>query len=280
MRWWCSALDAPWEWTWQPYPGVWLFALSLLGVYGVALAARWQRTRQPPATRGQGVCFTLGVLVLWTVTDWPLGPLGSGYLLSVHTVKFIAYTMVAPPLLLAGTPVWLAWAALGPPGALRAARWLTHPVSALAVYNLVLVLSHWPAVIETLNRSQGGTFARDLLWLAAGLLLWWPVVSPLPALPALSYPKQVVYLMAQTVVPAGPVAFLTFATYPIYALYELAPRVWGLPASTDQQIAGLTMKTVGGFLLAGWITVRFFQWSRAAKAGEPSLSDRVAAPPR
>ena len=36
-------------------------------------------------------------LGLWLATDWPLGLLGSGYLLSVHTTLYLIYTMVAAP---------------------------------------------------------------------------------------------------------------------------------------------------------------------------------------
>lgn len=57
-----------------------------------------------------------------------------------------------------------------------------------------------------------------------------------------------------------PAAFLTFADYPIYAVYELAPRMSGLSAAEDQQLAGLVMKIVGGFTLFGTASVLFFRW--------------------
>ena len=31
MQWWCAAQGVPWRWAWQAYPGVWLFALALVG---------------------------------------------------------------------------------------------------------------------------------------------------------------------------------------------------------------------------------------------------------
>ena len=52
--------------------------------------------------------FALGMAGLWAASDWPLGTLGAGYLLSVHTVLYIIYTMVAAPLLVLGLPPWMA----------------------------------------------------------------------------------------------------------------------------------------------------------------------------
>ena len=36
----------------------------------------------------------------------------------------------------------------------------------------------------------------------------------------------------------------------------------GIGITTDQQLAGLVMKLIGGIYLWVWIATRFFQWSR------------------
>ncbi len=68
------------------------------------------------------------------------------------------------------------------------------------------------------------------------------------------------FLLLNVFIPTVPAAFLTFADYPIYALYELAPRASGLSANDDQQLAGLIMKIAGGFIIFGTASVLFFRW--------------------
>ena len=45
-------------------------------------------------------------------------------------------------------------------------------------------------------------------------------------------------------------------------MYATFPRIWGIGALTDQLIAGLIMKLVGGAILWTVITVVFFRWHR------------------
>ena len=54
----------------------------------------------------------------------------------------------------------------------------------------------------------------------------------------------------------------TFGHVPLYPVYGTFPRIWGISVMTDQMIAGLTMKIVGGAILWTVITVVFFRWAR------------------
>ena len=268
MTWWCSAQGTPWTWTWQPYPGVWLLTAILL--LGYAIAVKMLRPpERPPARVSERLSFLAGVVLLWSATDWPIGPLGAGYLVSVHTAQYIVITMAAAPLLLHGLPRWLLRAPLRSPAAGRSMRILSRPLVAFLVFNVVLVATHLPAVVDGLKATQLGSFAIDMAWLVAGLVFWWQVLGPVPELQPLSYPGRIVFLLLNVFVPTVPAAFLTFADYPIYAVYELAPRIGGISATQDQQLAGLTMKIVGGFIIFGTASVLFFKWYRAEERATP-----------
>jgi putative membrane protein len=52
----------------------------------------------------------------------------------------------------------------------------------------------------------------------------------------------------------------------LYDSYAEAPRIWALSAATDQMIAGLIMKIVGGLLLWTVIAVMFFRWNAKEEA--------------
>lgn len=266
MTWWCSARGTPWDWSWQAYPGVWLLVAALAGFYV------WQRLRVPTGehARRRTLSFVLGVVVLWIASDWPLGPLGAGYLVSIHACQYLLFSMAAPPLLLYGLPPAMLRSWVQRPWMRGPARALTRPLVAFAVFNVVLVATHLPAVVDSVKVTQLGSFAVDMAWLGAGLLFWWQVLGPLPELAPMSYPGRIVFLLANVFVPTVPASFLTFADYPIYAVYELAPRVSGLTATQDQQLAGLTMKIVGGLWIFGTASVLFFRWYRAEERPEPA----------
>ncbi|MGA8038768.1 MAG: cytochrome c oxidase assembly protein, partial [Acidimicrobiia bacterium] len=72
-----------------------------------------------------------------------------------------------------------------------------------------------------------------------------------------------IYLVLATgMVAIIPASFLTFTSTPVYATYELAPRIGSLTALEDQQIAGIVMKI--GTIPVTWTTMAVL-WFRHAK---------------
>ncbi len=275
MRWWCSALDAPWAWQWQAYPGVWLFVLAIAGAYAWAvrcLEPSRLASDDRPTTRRDVLLFLLGLLALWIATDWPLGALAAGYLLSVKTVQYLLLAYVAPGLMLLGIPRWLLRRLLRGRVAFRVAKALSRPLLPLALANGVLVATHLPVVVDGVSGSQLGTFLLDLAVIGSGLVFWWPALALLPELGPLSYGARIGYLGLNVFVPTVPASFFTFSQYPIYALYELAPRVGGISAVADQRAAGMVMKLAGGALLFGTMSVMFFRWYRKEAAADPDAA--------
>lgn len=271
MTWWCAARDVAWTWEWQPYPGVWLFVLGLAAGFYLLLrrlAPRHAPAGTPPLPRAQAAWFTLGIVFLWIATDWPVGALGAGYLLSIHTAQWILYTLVVPPFLLLGVPAWVPLAAPEASRTGRLLRVLARPIVALLITDAILLATHLPPVVDGFRRSQLGSFAVDVAWLAGGLVMWWPILAPNPAVSRVSYPWKIGYLFISTIVPVIPAAFMTYADYPLYALYELAPRVHGIGALADQQAAGLLMKAAADPIIWFAMAVLFFRWQRVEEAAD------------
>lgn len=261
MTWWCSAQGAEWTWTWRPYVGVWLMVAVLIAIR--LLAKKPREAAESDVPSGRMSVYVLGVLVLWVGADWPIGPLGAGYLLSVHTVQYILFAFVAPPLLISGTPKWWLRRMIEPRWTFHIAWVMARPLVAFSFFNVVLLATHLPSVVDGMTVSQIGSFVVDMSWLAAGLVFWWQIIGPLPELEPMHYPGRLVFLIANVFIPTVPAAFLTFAKYPIYSLYELAPPMAGLSAVEDQQVAGLIMKIIGGFIVFGTASVLFFKWAKA-----------------
>ncbi|HEX6939216.1 MAG TPA: cytochrome c oxidase assembly protein [Longimicrobiales bacterium] len=298
FQWWCSAQTAAWEWTWRPYPGVWLF-LALLAL-GYRALLRRARDRGPVGA-ARIASFAGGIACLWLALDWPIGALGAGYLASVHMIQFLLIGLIAPPLLLWGIPPAAFGAAAGAPGPAptkaaaesprngespdaprearsaraRALRLLTHPIVAIIVFNILVGTTHAPAVTDTLMASQLGSFAIDVAWLGGALLFWWPMVAAAPARPYFHDLLKIAYITGQAILMTPVFVYLTFSPHPVYAVYELAPPVAGIEPLADQRVAGLMMKIVGGLILMGAVTILFFRWAR--RAGDDPAALQAAA---
>ena len=260
---------SPWAWT--PHPDVWLLIVVLGGGYAYAVRRIGPRRVGPGQRAASGAqigAFGAGLTALWVGADWPVHDLAEGYLYSVHMVQHLLFTLLAPPLLLLGTPAWLAREILQPPAVFRVVRYLARPVPALAAFNALLVITHWPALVDFTLRSEPAHFAAHAAIFSTALLMWCPVVGPLPEFRLQSPPAQMLYLFLQSIVPTVPASFLVFAERPIYRFYESVPRLWGLSAGEDQRIAGLLMKLGGGLLLWTVITVVFFRWLAAEEESD------------
>ena len=102
------------------------------------------------------------------------------------------------------------------------------------LFNGVLFFSHWPAVVELSVTSELAHFGLHVLLVGSALVMWWPIVSPLPEMPPLPAPGQMLYLFLESLAPTVPASFLTFGTRPLYPVYATFPRIWGIGVLTDQ----------------------------------------------
>jgi len=269
VTWWCAASTDPWSWSPRAYPGIWLFMGLLL--VGYVLAWRLAPAVDSPTDRNRRWAFLGGWAVLWLSTDWPLGSLGAGYLATAHMTQYVLYTMAAAPLLVLGLPEWMLRRVLSKLRASRLVSLLARPLVAGLVFNVVLISTHAPITVDNLRTSQVGSFALDVAWLVSGLLLWLPVCGPLAELKP-SLPVRGVYLfLAAGLVPMVPGGFLTFSETPLYAVYELAPRVNGFDALDDQQAAGAIMKIGNLPLLWPVLAGLFVRWANQDRDATPKV---------
>lgn len=257
--------------TWRSYPDVWLLMVVLIGGYFYLihrLAAGRVPEGQRPVTRRQASLYLVGVGLLWVGSDWPMHDLSENYLFSFHMIQHMLFTLVAPGFLLAGVPKWLLRTILSPPKLMAVVRFVTKPLIALLIFNLVVAVTHWPALVNLSIRSEPAHFGLHVVIVASALIMWWPVITPLNEFSRLSDPAKMLYLFAQSILPTVPASFLTFADSPLYSAYAALPRLWGISAVTDQMVAGLIMKIGGGLILWSVIAVIFFRWYAREEGGE------------
>ena len=271
MQFWCSARDTAWTWQWQAIYGVWLFVALI-----AFLMVRWNRAGAKYAGTSPTPFHPLaiiGLLVLWLALDWPIGALGAGYLASVHMLQFLLIALVAPPLLLHGISRDALAMVMSERSKFAAlVRRLTAPLAALILFNVVVLVTHLPVVVDGMMtpsagpvRAQLGAMVIDIAWLVAGILFWWPIVHTLPERKRFPPPLRMLYMMVGLMfspVMFGLVGFLVYSETPLYGIYELAPPFPGLSSRDDHQLAGTAMSIGGAAIAFVAISIIFFNWSK------------------
>lgn len=254
---------------WQPHPEVWVLVLGLAGLYWYAMRAIGPKVvpaGQPVATRSQKRWFAIGILLLWFSADWPMHDIAEEYLYSVHMFQHMLLAFFIPPVMLLATPEWLARLVVdgGPVG-----RWflkLARPVPAAVIFNAVQLLTHWSVVVNGSVENGLLHYGLHTIVVVTAFAVWMPVVSPIPELRT-TIPAQCIHLFLMSIVPTVPAAWLALADGVLYDAYDRVERLWGIPVTTDQQLAGLTMKLGGSAFLWTVIVVLFFRWTGGQDRG-------------
>ena len=268
LQWWCSASGTPWTWSWQAYPGVWLFVALL--AWGYWRLAYGTPERAAERTPGRTASAVAGLALVWLALDWPVGALGGGYLASVHMVQYLVLALYAPPLLVNGLTPAAEAAFARRPAVAAAGRRLMQPVVAAVIFVGVLLATHAPRVTDTLMVTQAGSFLIDALWLFSGLLFWWPIVGTPPGRRPLAPVFKIGQIFLGTVWHTPLAMWMMLADFPLYATYELAPPIPELTPVMDQQIASGLMLLAGGLFTLGAISTVFFRWHGLAEERGPA----------
>jgi putative membrane protein len=241
------------------YLGAWLARRRSINMGG--------RDRPPKPPWHLPLMFFGGLLALVVALNGPLHDLSDYYLFSAHMVQHLVLTLVVPPLLLAGTPAWMADAVLRaltrrrPLGALIGV--LMRPLPALACYAVALIGWHLPGPYNTALETHAWHVVEHVLLIATAVLGWWPILSPATVAPALPYGGQLLYLfvfgMPMTVVAA----FVTGAEHVLYPFYAAAPRIFDITPLTDQRLGGVIMWVPAAVIPVLVFSLVFFRWVAA-----------------
>ena len=158
------------------------------------------------------------------------------------------------------------------------ARFLTKPIVCFTIFNLVIAGWHLPVFYNAAMANHNIHILEHLMFMAAAVLMWWPILSQLPELPRLSYPGQMLYCFLM-IIPMSIVAvYISMAEQVLYPAYSSAPRISSLSPLDDQLLGGLIMWVPGGMIFIIIMTVIFFKW--AARGEDDSASAQVDWKPR
>jgi putative membrane protein len=236
-----------------------------VALLGAAYVTAWRMSgeRVPPA---RAVAFLAALASVVAALVGPIHDLAERGLFSAHMIQHLLLTLVAPPLLLAGTPPFMADALLRPllarPATRRLLRTLTSPLVALGAWSVALFVWHLPGPYAAALGSHAVHFTQHATLTATALLAWWPVASPARVLPPLPYAAQILYLfvfgMPMTIVAA----MITGAEHVLYPLESAAVATAVTPLQ-DQRLGGVLMWVPAGIVPLVAFTAVFFRWVAA-----------------
>ena len=247
-------------WRFQFHPEVWLLIIGLIVafVYTVRVLGPKVAPEGKIISRRQITTFTVMILLLWLASDWPMHDIAEEYLYSVHMVQHMVISYIVPPLALLATPEWLFRLLIGKGRTYKVVRFLTRPVVGVLVYNITLMITHIPQIV---NRSAAGGplhYSLHVLIVTTSLMFWVPVCGPIREW-RMSDGAKMIYLFGTSLIPTIPAGWLTFAEGAVYKHYDTIVRVGGISVLSDQQAAGGIMKLGGSTLMWAIIIYIFFK---------------------
>ncbi|HEX8694487.1 MAG TPA: cytochrome c oxidase assembly protein [Longimicrobium sp.] len=248
---------------WRVYPSF-MAGWLLLGAAYFLLVGPF-RHRFPgsrPARPRQVASFVFAWAAMFLSLQGPLHELSDYFLFSAHMVQHLVLILLMPPFLLASVPDWMLRPAVRVKWVGKAARLLTLPLVAFTLNNAIFLAWHFPGPYDLMMREHGVHVGMHLTIMVTGVIMWWPVMSPLPELPRIAPPLQMIYLFLAGIPMMLSAALITFAGTPLYRWYVEAPRVFPLTPLEDQRLGGVIMWVPGGLVLWIAITFVYFRWTQ------------------
>jgi putative membrane protein len=237
---------------------------TVVGLVAIGCIYLWRgraATPEMPLSGWRKLSFFAALFVIFASLNGPIHDLSDTYLFSAHMVQHLMLTMAMPPLMIAGVPGWMVRPLLRNRAIGIVARRITKPIACFVIFNVVIAVWHLPFFYNAAMDNHGIHIVEHLMFMAAAVLMWWPLMSQLPELPRLAYPGQMLYSFLMTLPMSIVAVYITMADQILYPAYSAAPRVSSLSPMDDQLLGGLIMWIPGGLIFAIIMTVVFFKWA-------------------
>ena len=130
-------------------------------------------------------------------------------------------------------------------------------------FAIAMWLTHFSPLYNAALEDPTVHVAEHLVFLASGLLFWWPVIAADPIPWRLGYGARLAYVGLQMPVNAAVGLAIYFAPTVLYPHYATIQRSWGPDALADQQIGGVVMWGAGDALLLVAVAGLVAAWMRA-----------------
>lgn len=243
--------------------------------------------------------FLIGLFLFYLAQSGPLELLAH-LMFSAHMIAMTVSYIIVPPLLILGIPAWM-WRKVMGWRILKPFKRLMHPVLTIGLFNGLFSFYHFPAVLDYVMVNYT---LHDILYavlLIASLMMWWPIVCPVPEANKLSNLQKMAYIFISGFLLTPACALIIFSPSGLYATYS-DPSVWavalaycipGDPSAflaafegpgnftsmsevDHQQIGGISMKLIQEILYISILAMVFREWFRNEKKRNLEQDDEAA----
>lgn len=246
---------------WNFAPSILAMLLSQAVLYGYLISLSRKDGQWGTEVRGRHIAwFAAGLLTIFIALVSPLDALSNYASFGAHMTQHVLLAIVAPALLLLGTPAYWLRYLFTLPIVKQVLRLIAHPLIAFAIFNVVLWAWHLPALYEGALRDPNIHILEHTMFLVTGVIMWAPILFNLPPDRPMSYLAKIAYLFFNMVSSSILAAMFTFAQSVIYPYYGNAMLRFGLTAMDDQQLAGAIMWVPGGGIFLVATLLAFAAW--------------------
>jgi cytochrome c oxidase assembly factor CtaG len=262
---------------WNFAPGVLLSIAVFAGIY----IWRFREARREAGGRGAGwpqaLAFSGCILLLLIATVSPVDRMGEDYLFSAHMVQHILLGDLAPLLLLLSlSRVIMRPATRRLHKIERKLGRFAHPATFIAAWLALVYFWHIPAMYNAALEQPILHGAEHATFFTAGVLLWWPLIQPVPMRHRLEGMQGLLYIFAAKATLGVLGLYLTWSKSVAYSYYESVPRIWDLTAISDQNVGGAIMmleQAMVLFLVFSVLFTRMLTQSEEAEKRRERLED-------
>lgn len=234
-----------------------VIGLAAVGAaYAIRCGSLARQGRRVPGWRV--AAFATGLVLIGVAFVSPVAHLG-GELVYVHMIQHLVIGDVAALLIVLG----LTRSVLAPILAIPVfdrLRVLTLPMIALPLWIANLYVWHIPALYDATVTSPALHALQHSCFIGFGVLMWMPVVGPLPVPSWFGGGAQVGYTVLARLSGAVLGNVLMWSGQPLYDAYATGEAYWGISPLTDQGTAGVIMMAESGLVTLGvlaWVLLRW-----------------------
>jgi putative membrane protein len=213
-----------------------------------------------PVPTWRTLCFAVVLLLIAIAFLSPLGRLDSELVLAHMTQHRLMGDLGALLIVLGLTgpllqPVlhnhWLGWM-----------RHLAHPLVALPLWAVDLYVWHVPVLYQAATEHSAIHALQHSCFIGFGVLMWMPLVGPLPQPKWFGIPAKIGYLIGVRFVGIVLGNVFMWSNSVFYPDYAPGEAKWHLSAVTDQSVAGVIMMVESTFVTLGLLAWLFLEWAR------------------
>lgn len=267
------AFDVPWIAA--------LAAASALYTVGYVRARRSPRLVQPQPSKL--ISFQLGIVALYIALLSPLEHYGN-QVLWINFLAFLVLTMVAPPLILLGSPLTLAFQATGPAWRARlrsfwrcqCLRYLSFPVVSGLLFAVVTYVWQFSGLLTWAAENPYARDFQQVTLIAVSLLFWMPALAMDPMRWRLPYPFRGLYVLTEMVHKGLFGGMFLSASSPFHERFAANMPAWAPEPMTDQRFAIFVLWIGGNLIFLGTLVYIVAKWLEYEQRNQHRVDRRLA----